>query len=87
MVVEGVTRDVDGLLQVVDLRDRSGADGKIQQRQRKQLEVYRSQVPGGSLQVIRTHTVATSSSKWSTSRDGSDKSDFENLHVSVLDVW
>uniref|UniRef100_A0A6P7GJ33 Uncharacterized protein LOC114337513 n=1 Tax=Diabrotica virgifera virgifera TaxID=50390 RepID=A0A6P7GJ33_DIAVI len=64
--------------QVVDSRARTDADGALHQSARRQLEVFSSEIPGGRLQVIKTHTV--SSSKWSSS--GSSK-DFENLQLSI----
>lgn len=72
------------LLQVVDSRSRSGADGSVQQQGRRQLEVFQSQIPGGRLQVIKTQTV--SSSRWTnTSAIGLEAreigQDFENLQV------
>ncbi|GLV34146.1 uncharacterized protein CBL_00075 [Carabus blaptoides fortunei] len=51
---------------VVDSRDRCAPDGTQHQRKRRQLEVFQAHVPGGSLQVIRTQTVATSGSRWSS---------------------
>ncbi|XP_050498953.1 uncharacterized protein LOC114337513 isoform X3 [Diabrotica virgifera virgifera] len=63
---------------VVDSRARTDADGALHQSARRQLEVFSSEIPGGRLQVIKTHTV--SSSKWSSS--GSSK-DFENLQLSI----
>ncbi|PSN36251.1 hypothetical protein C0J52_21118 [Blattella germanica] len=66
--------------QVVDSRARNLADGSVQQRQRKQLEVFQAQVPGGSLQVIRTQSV-TSTSSSRTVVHGNISSDFENLQV------
>ncbi|KAK5644681.1 hypothetical protein RI129_005981 [Pyrocoelia pectoralis] len=59
---------------VVDTRARSNADGAIQQA-RRQLEVFQSSVPGGRLQVIKSHTV--SSSRWTS------KSPLVNEHKDV----
>lgn len=73
------------LLQVVDSRARSNADGALQQQARRQLEVFQSHIPGGHLQVIKTQTV--SSSRWSNkSSDLQDLpiKDFENLQVSSV---
>lgn len=70
--------------QVVDLRARTDADGALQQQARRQLEVFQSQIPGGHLQVIKTHTV--SSSRWTNKAaigDGFGSKDFENLQVSA----
>ncbi|XP_034240978.1 uncharacterized protein LOC117645125 isoform X2 [Thrips palmi] len=47
---------------VVDHRALNMADGRVQQTQRKQLEVFSTQVPGGSLQVIRSSTTSSSRS-------------------------
>ncbi|XP_063220802.1 uncharacterized protein LOC134530123 isoform X2 [Bacillus rossius redtenbacheri] len=47
---------------VVDCRARNAADGSLQQRHKKQLEVFQAQGPGGSLQVIRTQSVTSTSS-------------------------
>lgn len=71
-------------MQVVDSRARSGADGSVQAK--RQLEVFQSQVPGGRLQVVKTHTVSSSSRKWTssnaTNRDTEDISkEFEDLQV------
>ncbi|XP_072379555.1 uncharacterized protein [Diabrotica undecimpunctata] len=63
---------------VVDSRARTDADGALHQSARRQLEVFSSEIPGGRLQVIKTHTVSTS--KWSSS--GTSK-DFENLQLSI----
>lgn len=72
------------LLQVVDSRARTNADGALQQRARRQLEVYQSQIPGGHLQVIKTHTV--SSSRWTNKSSSSiNDKDFENLQVGKVD--
>uniref|UniRef100_A0A1Y1JY63 Uncharacterized protein n=1 Tax=Photinus pyralis TaxID=7054 RepID=A0A1Y1JY63_PHOPY len=54
---------------VVDTRARSNADGAIQQA-RRQLEVFQSSVPGGRLQVIKSHTV--SSSRWTSKSEHKD---------------
>ncbi|KAJ8910856.1 hypothetical protein NQ315_010802 [Exocentrus adspersus] len=72
-------------LQVVDLRARTDADGALQQQARRQLEVFQSQIPGGHLQVIKTHTV--SSSRWTNKAvtaigdAGFGSKDFENLQL------
>ncbi|CAG9830037.1 unnamed protein product [Diabrotica balteata] len=63
---------------VVDSRARTDADGALHQSARRQLEVFSSEIPGGRLQVIKTHSVSTS--KWSSS--GTSK-DFENLQLSI----
>ena len=75
-------------IQVVDSRARNLADGSLQQRQRKQLEVFQAQVPGGSLQVIRTQSVtstSSSSSSWKATlhSDANVTSDFENIQVCI----
>jgi hypothetical protein len=73
------------LLQVVDSRARSNADGALQQQARRQLEVFQSQIPGGHLQVIKTQTV--SSSRWSNKSSELQEipiKDFENLQVSSV---
>ncbi|KAK6625556.1 hypothetical protein RUM43_005855 [Polyplax serrata] len=64
---------------VVDSRERNAADGSLQERQRKQMEVFQTKVPGGSMQVIRTQTITTSSKKWSST---SDKG-FDDLQLPV----
>ncbi|XP_065200784.1 uncharacterized protein LOC135831880 isoform X1 [Planococcus citri] len=52
---------------VVDSRARNLADGSVQQKQQtKQLEVFQAHIPGGSVQVIRSHTSTTSS--WHNSK-------------------
>lgn len=71
------------IMQVVDSRARSGADGSLQQQARRQLEVFQSQIPGGRLQVIKTQTV--SSSRWTNKSSSSiETKDFENLQVIKL---
>ncbi|XP_066998146.2 uncharacterized protein [Anabrus simplex] len=71
---------------VVDSRARNLADGSVQQRQRKQLEVFQAQVPGGSFQVIRTQSVtSTSSSSNSVNWRGGAAApghNFDNLQLS-----
>ncbi|XP_074031805.1 uncharacterized protein isoform X5 [Leptinotarsa decemlineata] len=67
---------------VVDSRARTDAEGGLHQSARRQLEVFHSQIPGGRLHVVKTHTVATS--KW-TNKDGGllgGNRDFENLQSS-----
>ena len=60
-------RDFSLVVQVVDSRARNLADGSVQQKQQtKQLEVFQAQIPGGSVQVIRSHTSTTSS--WHNSK-------------------
>ncbi|XP_025832498.1 probable serine/threonine-protein kinase DDB_G0282963 [Agrilus planipennis] len=49
---------------VVDSRARNDVHGAVQQQAKRQLEVFESNVPGGHLQVIKTHTV--SSSRWTS---------------------
>ncbi|XP_023718334.1 uncharacterized protein LOC111870354 isoform X2 [Cryptotermes secundus] len=78
---------------VVDSRTRNLADGSVQQRQRKQLEVFQAQVPGGSLQVIRTKSVTSTNSSSTSWRaplhsDINLPSEFENLQLPVnpLDI-
>ncbi|XP_069703149.1 platelet binding protein GspB-like isoform X2 [Periplaneta americana] len=71
---------------VVDSRARNLADGSVQQRQRKQLEVFQAQVPGGSLQVIRTQSVtstSSSSSSWRGPPATAASTDFENLQLAL----
>ncbi|XP_074031802.1 uncharacterized protein isoform X2 [Leptinotarsa decemlineata] len=66
---------------VVDSRARTDAEGGLHQSARRQLEVFHSQIPGGRLHVVKTHTVATS--KW-TNKDGGllgGNRDFENLQL------
>ncbi|XP_056639111.1 uncharacterized protein LOC130446732 isoform X4 [Diorhabda sublineata] len=63
---------------VVDSRARTDADGALYQSAKRQLEVFSSEVPGGRLQVVKTHTVSTS--KWSST--GNNK-DFENLQLTL----
>lgn len=43
----------------------------MQHSQRKQLEVLQARTSSGSLQVVRAHTVQTSSSRWSSSNSSS----------------
>ncbi|KAK3924406.1 Rab3 GTPase-activating protein regulatory subunit [Frankliniella fusca] len=47
---------------VVDQRALDLGDGRVQQTQRKQLEVFSTRVPGGSMQVIRSSTTSSSRS-------------------------
>ena len=54
---------------MIDSRERNNPDGSFQERQRKQMEVFQTKVPGGSMQVIRTQTVTTSSKKWTSTND------------------
>lgn len=63
---------------VVDSGARTDADGALHQSAKRQLEVFSSEVPGGRLQVVKTHTVSTS--KWSST--GNNK-DFENLQLTL----
>ncbi|XP_075220425.1 uncharacterized protein LOC142323932 isoform X4 [Lycorma delicatula] len=47
---------------VIDSRARNLADGSTEQRQQtKQLEVFQANIPGGSVQVIRSQSLTTSS--------------------------
>ncbi|CAH0554957.1 unnamed protein product [Brassicogethes aeneus] len=78
------------LLSVVDSRARTDADGALQAQARRQFEVFQSQVPGGHLQVIKTHTVSTS--RWSSNKGattakiangGADTNGFENLQENL----
>lgn len=49
----------------MDSRSRNLADGGLEQRQQtKQLEVFQASIPGGSLQVIRSQSVTSTSSSW-----------------------
>ncbi|KAK4876253.1 hypothetical protein RN001_012675 [Aquatica leii] len=68
---------------VVDTRARSNADGAIQQQARRQLEVFQSSVPGGRLQVIKSHTV--SSSRW-TSKSPTASEHKEITHFTDLEL-
>ncbi|XP_044753638.1 uncharacterized protein LOC123313034 isoform X2 [Coccinella septempunctata] len=65
---------------VVDSRARTDADGALRQQARRQLEVFQSQVPGGHLQVIKSHSV--SSSRWTNKRIEEAKGgEFEGLQI------
>ncbi|KAG5891382.1 hypothetical protein JTB14_020111 [Gonioctena quinquepunctata] len=68
---------------VVDSRARTDAEGGLHQSARRQLEVFHSQIPGGRLHVVKTHTVATS--KWTSKEGGGGllggNRDFENLQL------
>nr|CAD7440079.1 unnamed protein product [Timema bartmani] len=71
---------------VVDCRARNTADGSVQQKQRKQLEVFQAQGPGGSLQVIRTQSITSSSSSKTTGWNRTPAitaPDFENLQLTL----
>lgn len=77
------------VVQVVDSRARNLVDGSVHQRQRKQLEVFQAQVPGGSLQVIRTQSVTSTSSSSCSWRaplhsDTNVPTDFENIQVCIV---
>ncbi|XP_054265457.1 uncharacterized protein LOC128988211 isoform X2 [Macrosteles quadrilineatus] len=66
---------------VVDSRSRNLADGGQEQRQQtKQLEVFQTTVPGGSLQVIRSST----SSSWQSHKTLSSGSGWPNSERLVL---
>lgn len=67
----------------MDTRARSNADGAIQQQARRQLEVFQSSVPGGRLQVIKSHTV--SSSRW-TSKSPTASEHKEITHFTDLEL-
>nr|CAD7400067.1 unnamed protein product [Timema cristinae] len=78
-------RDSD-ISEVVDCRARNTADGSVQQKQRKQLEVFQAQGPGGSLQVIRTQSITSSSSSKTTGWNRTPAitaPDFENLQLTL----
>ncbi|KAF5306192.1 hypothetical protein FQR65_LT07469 [Abscondita terminalis] len=69
---------------VVDTRARTNADGAIEQQARRQLEVFQSNVPGGRLQVIKSHTLSSSrrTSKSPTlSEQQENKQCFTNLEL------
>ncbi|XP_026274019.1 uncharacterized protein LOC113203501 isoform X1 [Frankliniella occidentalis] len=55
---------------VVDQRALNLGDGRVQQTQRKQLEVFSTRVPGGSMQVIRSSTTSSSRSTVQLSQMG-----------------
>lgn len=81
-----ITNSSSLLFQVVDSRARSNADGALQQRARRQLEVFESSVPGGRLQVIKSHTVSSSrwTSKPSVIADANEiTQQFEDLNVRI----
>ncbi|KAL1495046.1 hypothetical protein ABEB36_010529 [Hypothenemus hampei] len=50
---------------VVDSRARTGADGSLQAQASRQLEVFQSRTGGSRVQVVKTKTVSSSSSRWS----------------------
>ncbi|XP_022918492.2 interaptin isoform X1 [Onthophagus taurus] len=66
---------------VVDSRARSRPDGHVQQEAKRQLEVFNSHVPGGRLQVIKSHTV--SSSRWTSTSPSTNPIEFDNLQLSI----
>ncbi|KAJ1532166.1 hypothetical protein ONE63_000788 [Megalurothrips usitatus] len=55
---------------VVDQRALNLPDGRVQQTQRKQVEVFSTQVPGGSLQVFRSSTTSSSRSSFQFTQVG-----------------
>lgn len=74
------------VVQVVDSRARTNADGALQQQARRQLEVFQSQIPGAHLQVIKTQSFSTS--RWSHNQSNHlteiPVKDFENLQVGSI---
>ncbi|KAK9889525.1 hypothetical protein WA026_006879 [Henosepilachna vigintioctopunctata] len=81
VIIHGIS-DISWKHIVVDSRARTDADGGLRQQARRQLEVFQSQVPGGRLQVVKTHSV--SSSRWSNKRVeevNGDGGGFEGLQV------
>lgn len=66
------------MFQVIDSRDRSNPDGNIKERHRKQLEVFQAQTAASCLQVIRTQTISSSSSRWSSSSSSTPNKEILN---------